>query len=87
MKNFGGPVVMVGIICPPPIVIGLTDCQILGGPVPPPPVPAPLQFRVAAAQCRKICPEVLNWPGRLAGISEGATGCPIEVVPRDGLPF
>jgi hypothetical protein len=30
-------------------------------------------FRVAAAQCRKICPERLNWPGRLAGISEGAS--------------
>ena len=29
-------------------------------------------FRVAAAQCKKICPERLNWPGRLAGISEGA---------------
>ena len=23
-------------------------------------------FRVAAAQCKKICPERLNWPGRLA---------------------
>ena len=29
-------------------------------------------FRVAAAQCKKICPDGLNWPGRLAGISEGA---------------
>ena len=29
-------------------------------------------FRVAAAQCKKICPLRLNWPGRLAGISEGA---------------
>ena len=25
-------------------------------------------FRVAAAQCKKICPEWLNWPGWLAGI-------------------
>ena len=31
-------------------------------------------FRVAATQCKKICPEGLNWPGRLAGISEGAKG-------------
>ena len=31
-------------------------------------------FRVAAAQCRKFCPEMLNWPGCLAGISEGARG-------------
>ena len=31
-----------------------------------------LTFRVAAAQCKKICPVGLNWPGRLAGISEGA---------------
>jgi hypothetical protein len=31
----------------------------------------PLPFRFAAAQCRKICPEVLNWPGWLAGISDG----------------
>ena len=30
--------------------------------------------RVAAAQCKKICPERLNWPGRLAGISEGHCG-------------
>ena len=27
---------------------------------------------VAAAQYKKIGPERLNWPGRLAGISEGA---------------
>ena len=27
---------------------------------------------VAAAQCKQICPEWLNWPGRLAGTSEGA---------------
>ena len=31
-------------------------------------------FRVAAAQFRKICPEGPNWPGWLAGISEGARG-------------
>jgi len=31
-------------------------------------------FRVAAAQCRKICPERPNWPGWLAGVSEGAHG-------------
>jgi hypothetical protein len=30
--------------------------------------------RVAAAQCKKICPERLHWPGRLAGISEGHLG-------------
>jgi hypothetical protein len=24
-------------------------------------------LRVAAAQCKNICPERLNWPGRLAG--------------------
>jgi hypothetical protein len=30
-----------------------------------------MAFRVVAAQCKKICPERLNWPGRLAGISEG----------------
>ena len=29
--------------------------------------------RVAAAQCKKICPERLNWPGRLAFNSEGAS--------------
>ena len=28
--------------------------------------------KVAAAQYKKFCPERLNWPGRLAGISEGA---------------
>ena len=27
---------------------------------------------IFAVQCKKICPERLNWPGRLAGISEGA---------------
>ena len=32
----------------------------------------PSPFRVTTAQCKKICPERLNWPGRLAGISEGA---------------
>ena len=27
-----------------------------------------MAFRVAAAaQCKNICPERLNWPGRLAG--------------------
>ena len=26
-----------------------------------------MAFRVAAAQCKKICPERLNWPGRLTG--------------------
>ena len=31
-------------------------------------------FRVAASQCKEICPERLNWPGRLAGISEGHRG-------------
>ena len=34
-------------------------------------------FRVAAAQCKKICPERLNWSGRLAGISEGHRGISI----------
>ena len=28
-----------------------------------------MAFRVAAAQCKKICPGRLSWPGRLAGIS------------------
>ena len=32
---------------------------------------SPRPFRVTAAQCTKICPEKLDWPGRLAGISEG----------------
>ena len=31
-----------------------------------------MALRVTAAQCKKICPERLNWPGRLAGISEEA---------------
>ena len=30
-----------------------------------------MAFRVAAIQCKKICPERLNWPGRLAVISKG----------------
>ena len=29
-----------------------------------------MAFRVAAAQCKRIGPERLNWPGRLAGIAE-----------------
>jgi hypothetical protein len=33
-----------------------------------------MDFRIAAAQCKKICPKRLNWPGRLAGISEGHRG-------------
>ena len=28
----------------------------------------------STAQCEQICPERLNWLGRLAGISEGASG-------------
>jgi hypothetical protein len=32
-----------------------------------------LSFRVAA-QCKTICPEWLNWPVRLLGNSEGASG-------------
>ena len=35
-KLWGGPVVMVGIICPPPVGIGLTDLPNIGGPVAPP---------------------------------------------------
>ena len=31
-----------------------------------------IHFAVAAVQCKKFCPEWLNWPGRLAGISEGS---------------
>jgi len=31
-------------------------------------------LRVAAVQCKKICPERLNLTGRLAGISEWAIG-------------
>ena len=34
----------------------------------------PRTFRVAAAQCKKICPQRLNWSGRLADISEGHRG-------------
>jgi hypothetical protein len=34
----------------------------------------PLQSCCCPVQCKKICPERLNWPGRLAGISEGARG-------------
>ena len=30
-----------------------------------------MAFRVAAAQCKNIYQEWLNWPGRLEGISEG----------------
>jgi hypothetical protein len=30
------------------------------------------RFRVAAAQGKNICPGWPNWPGSLAGISEGA---------------
>jgi hypothetical protein len=37
-----------------------------------------MAFRVAAAQCKKICPEWLNWPGRLAGISKGHRGISIQ---------
>ena len=33
---------------------------------------SPSPFRVAAAQCKIICPEWPNWPGSLAGISERA---------------
>ena len=31
-------------------------------------------FRVAAAQGKKNCPERMNWPGWIAGISGGARG-------------
>jgi hypothetical protein len=30
-----------------------------------------MAFSGAAAQCKNIRPERLNWPGMLAGISEG----------------
>ena len=30
---------------------------------------SPSPFRVAAAQCKNICPEWPNWPGSLAGSS------------------
>ena len=33
---------------------------------------SPSPFRVADAQCKRITPLRLNWPGRLARISEGA---------------
>ena len=33
---------------------------------------APSELLLPSA--KKICPERLNWPGRLAGISEGAGG-------------
>ena len=29
-------------------------------------------FRVVAALCKQICQERLTWPGKLAGVSEGA---------------
>ena len=47
-KLWGGPVLMVGIICPPPVGIGLTDLPNIGGASgpPAPPVPAPLYRRV-----------------------------------------
>ena len=32
------------------------------------------KLRVAAAQCKQIGPERLNWPGSLTSISEGASG-------------
>ena len=35
-KLWGGPVVMVGIICPPPVGIGLTDLPNIGGASGPP---------------------------------------------------
>ena len=43
-------------------------------------------FRVAAAHCKKICTERLNWPGRLAGISEGASRILKEKVLDNFLP-
>ena len=33
-----------------------------------------MAFRVAAAQCKKIGSEMLNWPARLAGILKGHVG-------------
>ena len=33
-----------------------------------------MDFIYAAAKCKNMCPEGLNWPGWLAGISEGAHG-------------
>ena len=43
MKNFGGggAVVMVGIICPPPVEIGLTDLPNIWGASGPPGPPGP----------------------------------------------
>jgi len=35
---------------------------------------ATMAFRVAAAQCKNICPKRLNWPSRLAVIPEGHRG-------------
>ena len=32
-----------------------------------------LEKNILRAQCKEIWPEGLNWPGRLAGISEGAS--------------
>ena len=39
-KLWGGPVVMVGIICPPPVGIGLTDLPNIGGASGPPGPPS-----------------------------------------------
>ena len=41
---------------------------------------SPSTFRVAAAQCKNICPEWLNWPGSLSGISEGAQSISKKIV-------
>ena len=37
-------------------------------------------FRVAVAQCEKIRPERLNWPGMSAGISEGAVISRVKIL-------
>ena len=39
-KTLGGPVLMVGIICPPPVGIGLTDLPNIGGASGPPGPPS-----------------------------------------------
>ena len=73
---------MVGIICPPPVGIGLTDLPNIGGPVAPPapPVPAPLcnnvdvvEYGGVARRIRRRSVVLFYWRSRALG--RGAYGC------------
>ena len=44
---------MVGIICPPPVGIGLTDLPNIGEPVAPPDPPVPAPMKIRGAICGK----------------------------------